>query len=138
MDSSCTFDTENLYYPIVGEALYSTQKVKEDIKRMPYSEGTKKLFYKIVGQAEKDGKNLYGREIMDIIQCSPVWSGFREYNDKSNAWSKDCIRKLSDSHIPAVSVYKGMISVAESGLCPVYVYRNYAGEIIAVATVFVE
>lgn len=130
-DSSYLFCSDACYYPVYEEAYYDPDRLKEDLTLMPYDDGTKKMLSEIAYMAKKRGKYVRGIDILDCIQCNPVWGGFGTYGASSSAWSVDCKMRLDQSYFPAASIPGGIITEISSGIYPVYVYKDPVQEKIA-------
>lgn len=134
VDEGERYNTEDCYHSLEADALYDTNTLLKSINKMPYVKEKKEQLERLLLEKKETDTYLFGRDILDIIQCDPVWDGFRNLREKSTQWSTEIEKALYD--YPGKNYYGslknsyvikgGIASMAEPGMLKCTEYRDNA------------
>lgn len=125
VDKDKYLQTNNCYYAFDEQILYDCNRIMEDIPQMPYTQNQKEKITALVKSCLKEGLcAIPGQKITNIVGATPVWNGFRDYNDCSTQFSYEIINSLCGSFRNAVVISGGIASNVSSPSVPIYEYRE--------------
>lgn len=125
VDKDKYLHTNNCYYAFDEQILYDCNRIMEDIPQMPYTQKQKEKITALVKSCLKEGLcAIPGQKITNIVGATPVWNGFRDYNDCSTQFSYEIINSLCGSFRNAVVISGGIASNVSSSSVPIYEYRE--------------